>query len=55
MVYVTEDKRVQQIIARLDRHIITRQQASQEIRDLPRQEDARCGFLEWEIEEALNQ
>ena len=55
MSYVTEDKRVQQIIRRLNARKITRKQAGQEIKALPPQEGARCSFLEWEIEEALNQ
>lgn len=55
MAYVTEDKRVQQIINRLNARKITRERARQEIKALPPQENARCSFLEWEIEEALNQ
>lgn len=54
MAYVTEDKRVQQIINRLNAHKITREQAAQEIKALPPQKGARCSFLDWEIEEALS-
>lgn len=55
MAYVTEDTRVQEIIARLDACKITREQAGQEIKNLPPQKGAHFSFLEWEIEEALNQ
>ena len=53
MAYVTEDKRVQEIIARIKMREITREQATGEIKALPPQEGARIGYLDWEVDEAL--
>ena len=53
MAYVTEDQRVQKIIARLKARQITREQAAGEIKTLPPQEGARIGYLDWEVDEAL--
>ncbi len=55
MAYVTEDKRVQQIIARIKAGHITRGRAAGEIKALPPQEGARIGYLDWEVDEALKQ
>ena len=53
MAYVTEDKRVLKIVARMMARKITRERAAEEIRSLPPQKEARIGYLDWEVEEAL--
>ena len=46
MPYVTQDRRVQNIVAAMKAGTITRDRAAAEIKAL--------GFLDWEIAEALN-
>ncbi len=53
MAYVTEEKRVCEIVARMKARKITREQAAGEIKALPPQEGARIGYLDWEVDEAL--
>ncbi len=53
MAYVTEDERVQKIIARMDARQITRENAAAAIKALPPQKEARFGYLDWEVDEAL--
>ncbi len=53
MAYVTEDRRVQEIIGRMNARQITRKQAAEKIKALPPQERARAGYLDWEVDEAL--
>ncbi len=53
MAYVTEDRRVQAVIARLKTNAISREQAAGEIKALPPQEGARIRYLDWEVDEAL--
>ena len=53
MAYVTEDRRVQEIVGRMNARQITRKQAAEEIRALPPQERAGAGYLDWEVDEAI--
>lgn len=61
MAYITDDKRVKDILKERGVGALSTQDARQQIRDLPPQTDkqgvqiAEFGYLEWEIDEATKQ
>ena len=53
MPFVTDDKRVKEILGSMRTGNITRANAREAIRALPPQEHATFGYLDWEVTEAL--
>ncbi len=53
MPFVTDDKRVKEILGSMRAGLISRAKAIEAIRELPPQQHASFGYLDWEATEAI--
>jgi len=53
MAYVTDDKRVKKIIKALKQKAISVAQARTDIKSLSPRPRAHCGYLDWEVQAAI--